>query len=216
MYFPCLKTSQHWDPWDWSQNMTLHLLTLTHHIKYIHVLYMSYSVGHLLLVYIWGYFVVLIYMPCLPYTPSSLHLVSVVWALPSGSIHPSTLEKSTAWREQCYTKRLRTWMFWSSKGFPCTYIVLEPSLKVSTLLILWHLLQYRYTLSKPGSNSVHPFIVQWQVLQVEKFCSKHTMNTTTVLPSVKSNIRQSLFRHLLFSDKKEFIFCFLPKVRIVE
>ncbi len=42
------------------------------------------------------------------------------------------------------------------------------------------------------------------------------MSNSAVLPSVKSAIRRSFFRHLIFDDKKKFIFCFLPKVRYIE
>ena len=42
------------------------------------------------------------------------------------------------------------------------------------------------------------------------------MSNSAVLPGVKSAIRRSFFRHLIFDDKKKFIFCFLPKVRYIE
>ena len=52
---------------------------------------------------------------------------------------------------------------------------------------------------------------QWQMEQVDKFCTKYNLNSQRyVLPS--GSQRNVLDRHLIFSRENHFLFCFLPKV----
>ena len=57
--------------------------------------------------------------------------------------------------------------------------------------------------------------MQWQQKQVEKYCRKYGLEGEQYqLPSTTNTmVRQNLFRHLLFDDKRHLIFCFIPKVK---
>ena len=58
--------------------------------------------------------------------------------------------------------------------------------------------------------------MQWQQKQVEKYCRKYGLEEEQYqLPNATANtvVRQNLFRHLLFDDKRHLIFCFIPKVK---
>ena len=49
--------------------------------------------------------------------------------------------------------------------------------------------------------------------QMKKFCQKYNMsNKDVLLKDETKQIQKNLFRHLIFSDKKKFVYCFLPKV----
>ena len=56
------------------------------------------------------------------------------------------------------------------------------------------------------------FVFQWQTAQVSKYCKKYGLEGQLyVLPTSPSEI-YFLYSHLIFDPKREFIFCFLPKV----
>ena len=57
--------------------------------------------------------------------------------------------------------------------------------------------------------------MQWQQKQIEKYCRKYGLEGEQYqLPNASNRfVRQNLFRHLLFDDQRNLIFCFVPKVK---
>ena len=51
-------------------------------------------------------------------------------------------------------------------------------------------------------------LIQFQSAQVEKFCQRHGI--TSALPSEQHSL-QLLFHHLIYSDDREVLFCYVPK-----
>ena len=48
---------------------------------------------------------------------------------------------------------------------------------------------------------------------MERFCSKHNFtNTYSVQDRKMAVLRNTLLRHLIFDDQRQFVFCYIPKV----
>ena len=56
-------------------------------------------------------------------------------------------------------------------------------------------------------------ISQWQREQVDNYCKKHGKDKLAL--TLPTSERKNLFRHLIFDDQRKLIFCFIPKVIII-
>jgi len=57
--------------------------------------------------------------------------------------------------------------------------------------------------------------LQWQQQQIQQYCEKyHLADVAYQLPTDYN--RENLFRHILLDDSRKLLFCFVPKVHVVQ
>ena len=55
-------------------------------------------------------------------------------------------------------------------------------------------------------------LLQWQKRQIDHYCKKYGLDKLNNTLPTDPHIREKLYRHLIFDDKKKLLFCFIPKV----
>ena len=160
------------------------------------------------------------------FTISDISATSLLyWAVLDGLVAWSYFEYEqlfstiayTRWYLGCRQWKLKSFSLWHCQlkvtfGCPSKFLLLEPTgichytygaclfnslITVATILYHWTLLL--------------SMLSQWQMEQVKEYCKRHKrLSEEFTLP--RGSRRYNLFRHLIFDDERQFIFCFIPKV----